>query len=105
MAIEEGCGSAARSRSSKIPTVRQRPPVIEFAHRTCCMMVSGNLNSRVEALMDGRNLKPTTRRPMPGGGATRLAGALPAFGIIAAVLGVVNTMQARWGNALGAGRA
>jgi chemotaxis protein MotA len=57
------------------------------------MMVSGNLNAHeIVALMD--NEIDTHHHEGHGAVAAvqRLAGALPAFGIVAAVLGVVNTM-------------
>jgi chemotaxis protein MotA len=59
------------------------------------MMVSGNLNAHEIEVVHGQlKLKPTTTKLH--GCSSRvspaLAGALPAFGIVAAVLGVVNTM-------------
>ncbi|MPN28566.1 Motility protein A [bioreactor metagenome] len=57
------------------------------------MMVSGNLNSHeIEALMDSEIEAHHAEAHAPVMALNRLAGALPAFGIIAAVLGVVNTM-------------
>ena len=57
------------------------------------MMVSGNLNAHeIEALMDSEIETHHQEAHAPVAALTRLAGALPAFGIVAAVLGVVNTM-------------
>jgi len=77
----------------KYPTVGHDHHVIEFVTDYLRMMVSGNLNAHeIESLMD--NEIDTRHHEGQGAGAAvaRLAGALPAFGIVAAVLGVVNTM-------------
>jgi chemotaxis protein MotA len=57
------------------------------------MMVSGNLNAHeIEALMDSEIDTHHAEAHAPVAALGRLAGGLPAFGIVAAVLGVVNTM-------------
>ena len=57
------------------------------------MMVSGNLNAHeIESLMDSEIETHHHEAHAPVAALQRLAGALPAFGIVAAVLGVVNTM-------------
>ena len=57
------------------------------------MMVSGNLNAHeIESLMDSEIETHHHEQHAPVAAIARLAGALPAFGIVAAVLGVVNTM-------------
>jgi chemotaxis protein MotA len=57
------------------------------------MMVSGNLNAHeIESLMDAELDTHHAEAHAPVAALGRLAGALPAFGIVAAVLGVVNTM-------------
>ena len=67
--------------------------VIEFVTDYLRMMVSGNLNSHeIESLMDSEIETHHQEAHAPVAALARLAGALPAFGIIAAVLGVVNTM-------------
>ena len=67
--------------------------VVEFLTDYLRMMVSGNLNSHeIEALMDSEIEAHHAEAHAPVMALNRLAGALPAFGIIAAVLGVVNTM-------------
>src|ERR1019366_8481539 len=56
-------------------------------------MVSGNLNSHeIESLMDSEIETHHDEAHGPVNALARLAGALPACGIVAAVLGVVNTM-------------
>ena len=78
----------------KYPTVGNDHHVTEFITDYLRMMVSGNLNAHEIESPDGqrdRDAPPRgARRRWPR--SQRLAGALPAFGIVAAVLGVVNTM-------------
>ena len=77
----------------KFPVVGNDHHVTEFITDYLRMMVSGNLNAHeIESLMDSE--LETHHHEAHGAAAAiaRLAGALPAFGIVAAVLGVVNTM-------------
>ncbi len=77
----------------KYPTVGSDHHVIEFVTDYLRMMVSGNLNAHeIEALMDNEIDTHHHEGHAPVAAVARLAGALPAFGIVAAVLGVVNTM-------------
>jgi chemotaxis protein MotA len=67
--------------------------VTEFVTDYLRMMVSGNLNAHeIETLMDNEIDTHHQEGHTPCAAIARLAGALPAFGIVAAVLGVVNTM-------------
>jgi len=67
--------------------------VVEFVTDYLRMMVSGNLNSHeIESLMDSEIETHHHEAHAPVAALQRLAGGLPAFGIVAAVLGVVNTM-------------
>ena len=68
--------------------------VVEFITDYLRMMVSGNLNAHeIESLMDSEIETHHNEAHGPvSARSARLAGALPAFGIVAAVLGVVNTM-------------
>ena len=67
--------------------------VVEFVTDYLRMMVSGNLNAHeIESLMDSEIDTHHQEAHAPIAAIARLAGALPAFGIVAAVLGVVNTM-------------
>jgi len=67
--------------------------VVEFITDYLRMMVSGNLNAHeIESLMDNEIETHHAEAHAPAAAIQRLAGALPAFGIVAAVLGVVNTM-------------
>ena len=78
---------------AKYPTVGADHHVVEFITDYLRMMVSGNLNSHeIESLMDSEIETHHAEAHGPVNALARLAGALPAFGIVAAVLGVVNTM-------------
>lgn len=67
--------------------------VVEFITDYLRMMVSGNLNAHeIESLMDSEIETHHHEAHSAVGALQRLAGGLPAFGIVAAVLGVVNTM-------------
>ena len=94
MAIESDVESPQDSEIfKKYPTVGSDHHVIEFVTDYLRMMVSGNLNSHeIESLMDSEIETHHQEAHAPVAALARLAGALPAFGIIAAVLGVVNTM-------------
>ena len=78
---------------TKYPELLADHHVVEFLTDYLRMMVSGNLNAHeIESLMDSEIEAHHAEAHAPVNALTRLAGALPAFGIIAAVLGVVNTM-------------
>jgi len=67
--------------------------VVEFITDYLRMMVSGNLNAHeIESLMDSEIETHHQEEHAAVAAIARLAGGLPAFGIVAAVLGVVNTM-------------
>lgn len=77
----------------KYATVGSDHHVVEFMTDYLRMMVSGNLNAHeIESLMDSEIDTHHAESHAPIAAIARLAGALPAFGIVAAVLGVVNTM-------------
>ena len=77
----------------KFPTLGNDHHVVEFITDYLRMMVSGNLNAHeIESLMDTELETHHHEAHAPAAAIARLAGALPAFGIVAAVLGVVNTM-------------
>ncbi len=77
----------------KYPTVGSDHHVVEFITDYLRMMVSGNLNAHeIETLMDSEIDTHHHEAHAPVAAVQRLAGGLPAFGIVAAVLGVVNTM-------------
>jgi chemotaxis protein MotA len=77
----------------KYGTVGSDHHVSEFITDYLRMMVSGNLNAHeIESLMDSEIETHHHEAHAAAAAIQRLAGALPAFGIVAAVLGVVNTM-------------
>ena len=77
----------------KYATIGADHHVVEFITDYLRMMVSGNLNAHeIESLMDNEIETHHHEAHAPAAAIQRLAGALPAFGIVAAVLGVVNTM-------------
>ncbi|MCW5633117.1 MAG: flagellar motor stator protein MotA [Rubrivivax sp.] len=77
----------------KYSTVGSDHHVTEFVTDYLRMMVSGNLNAHeIESLMDSEIDTHHHEEHAAVQAFQRLAGALPAFGIVAAVLGVVNTM-------------
>ncbi len=96
MAIEKDVEAPQESEIfSKFPVVGKDHHVIEFTTDYLRMMVSGNLNAHeIESLMDAEIDTHHEEAHAPVAALNRLAGGLPAFGIVAAVLGVVNTMGA-----------
>ena len=77
----------------KYPKVGNDHHVTEFVTDYLRMMVSGNLNAHeIESLMDSEIETHHQEEHAAVAAIGRLAGGLPAFGIVAAVLGVVNTM-------------
>ena len=77
----------------KYPVVGNDHHAVEFITDYLRMMVSGNLNAHeIESLMDTELETHHHEAHQAAAAVARLAGALPAFGIVAAVLGVVNTM-------------
>jgi chemotaxis protein MotA len=77
----------------KYPTVGNDHHVTEFITDYLRMMVSGNLNAHeIESLMDSEIETHHQEEHAAVNAIKSLAGGLPAFGIVAAVLGVVNTM-------------
>jgi chemotaxis protein MotA len=94
MAIEKDVETPHESAIfQKYPAVGNDHHVVEFITDYLRMMVSGNLNSHeIESLMDSEIDTHHQEAHAPVAALQRVAGGLPAFGIVAAVLGVVNTM-------------
>ena len=94
MAIEKDVETPGESEIfKKYRTVGSDHHVVEFMTDYLRMMVSGNLNAHeIESLMDSEIDTHHQEAHAPIAAIARLAGGLPAFGIVAAVLGVVNTM-------------
>ena len=78
---------------SKYPTVKEDVHLLEFINDYLRMMLSGNLNVlEVQELMDAELETHHAEAMIPANAIQRIADALPAFGIVAAVMGVVHTM-------------
>jgi chemotaxis protein MotA len=94
MAIEKDVEEPANSPLfQKYPALAADHHVVEFITDYLRMMVSGNLNAHeIESLMDSEIETHHHEEHAAVSAIQRLAGGLPAFGIVAAVLGVVNTM-------------
>jgi chemotaxis protein MotA len=94
MAIEMDVEEPGNSEIfQKYPELLADQHLVEFITDYLRMMVSGNLNSHeIESLMDNEIEAHHQEDNRVVVALQRLAGALPAFGIVAAVLGVVNTM-------------
>ncbi|MDP2434078.1 MAG: flagellar motor stator protein MotA [Pseudomonadota bacterium] len=79
---------------SKYPTILADHHLVEFITDYLRMMVGGNLNAmEIETLMDNEIETHHHEAMHPSHAVSKLADATPAFGIIAAVMGVVHTME------------
>ncbi|MCD6674778.1 MAG: flagellar motor stator protein MotA [Burkholderiaceae bacterium] len=77
----------------RYPTIAAEHEVVEFVTDYLRMMVSGNLNSfELENLMDNEIETHHHEAMVPSHAIQKVADGLPAFGIVAAVMGVVHTM-------------
>jgi chemotaxis protein MotA len=78
---------------SKYPNLVHDHHVMEFVTDYLRMMVGGNLNTvEIESLMDVELEGHHHEAAEPGHVVANVAGAVPAFGIVVAVMGVVNVM-------------
>ncbi|MBD3893123.1 flagellar motor stator protein MotA [Hydrogenophaga sp.] len=95
MAIEQDVENPDQSALfKKYPTIAADHHVVEFITDYLRMMVSGNLNAHeIESLMDSEIETHHHEKHAPVAAIARLAAGLPAFGIVAAVLGVIKTMS------------
>lgn len=79
---------------SKYPTILADHHVVEFITDYLRLMVGGNLNAfEIENLMDVEIETHHHEGEIPVNAVKGLADGLPAFGIVAAVMGVVHTME------------
>ncbi|MBA4253494.1 MAG: flagellar motor stator protein MotA [Comamonadaceae bacterium] len=77
----------------KYPAIATDHHTVEFITDYLRMMVSGNLNAHeIESIMDSEIEAHHNEGHVVVAAYARLAGALPAFGIVAAVMGVIQTM-------------
>ncbi|MBF1163638.1 MAG: flagellar motor stator protein MotA [Dechloromonas agitata] len=78
---------------SKYPNLVQDHHIMEFTTDYLRMMVGGNLNTvEIESLMDVELEAHHHEAIEPSHVVASVAGAVPAFGIVVAVMGVVNVM-------------
>ena len=79
---------------AKYPTILGDHHVVEFLTDYLRIMVSGNLNAmEIESLMDVEIETHHHEGLVPAHTIVELGQAMPAFGIVAAVMGVVHTME------------
>lgn len=79
---------------AKYPKVVADHHVVEFMTDYLRIMVSGNLNAmEIENLMDVEIDTHHHEEMLPSHTIAKIADAMPAFGIVAAVMGVVHTME------------
>jgi len=78
----------------KYPKVMADHHVVEFLTDYLRLMVGGNLNAfEIENLMDNEIQTHHAEGEVPVNALAKAADAMPAFGIVAAVMGVVHTME------------
>lgn len=94
MAIESDVDAPQDSAIfQRYPAITADHEVVEFITDYLRMMVSGNLNSfELENLMDNEIETHHHEAMVPSHAIQKVADGLPAFGIVAAVMGVVHTM-------------
>jgi chemotaxis protein MotA len=79
---------------SKYPTIQHDHHLVEFICDYLRLMVSGNMDAfQVENLMDNELETHHMEGHVPAHCIAKLGDGLPAFGIVAAVMGVVHTME------------
>ncbi|HWU67062.1 MAG TPA: flagellar motor stator protein MotA [Methylophilus sp.] len=79
---------------SKYPSIQHDHHLIEFICDYLRLMVSGNMDAfQVENLMDNELETHHMEGHVPAHCIAKLGDGLPAFGIVAAVMGVVHTME------------
>jgi chemotaxis protein MotA len=79
---------------AQYPTILHDHHLMEFITDYLRLMVSGNMNAlEIESLMDQEIDTHHEEAEMPAQRVQKVADGLPAFGIVAAVMGVVHTME------------
>lgn len=95
MSVEQDIDNADSSPLfAKFPAIVADHHLIEFITDYLRLMISGNLNPiEIENLMDNEIDTHHQEGEIPIHAIAKLGDAFPAFGIVAAVMGVVHTMQ------------
>lgn len=79
---------------SKYPAVLEDHHIVEFMSDYLRLMVSGNMDAfQIENLMDNEIETHHHEGMVPAGALAKLGDGMPAFGIVACVMGVVHTME------------
>ncbi|MYN08691.1 flagellar motor stator protein MotA [Pseudoduganella aquatica] len=79
---------------SKYPSVLEDHHIVEFMTDYLRLMVSGNMDAfQIENLMDNEIDTHHHEGMVPAGALAKLGDGMPAFGIVACVMGVVHTME------------
>jgi chemotaxis protein MotA len=80
---------------SEYPSITKDPKLMEFITDYLRIMISGNMSSfEIETLMDEDIETYRHERDVPAHALQSVADGLPAFGIVAAVLGVIKALAA-----------
>ncbi|HQT30909.1 MAG TPA: flagellar motor stator protein MotA [Thiobacillus sp.] len=95
MSVESDVDSPENSPLfSKYPTIMADHHIVEFLTDYLRLMVSGSMNAfEIENLMDNEIETHHHEGALPVHVVAKLGDGLPAFGIVAAVMGVVHTME------------
>ena len=95
MSIEGDIDSPSESPLfSKYPAVLADHHIVEFMTDYLRLMVSGNMDAfQIENLMDNEIETHHHEGMVPAGAIAKLGDGMPAFGIVACVMGVVHTME------------
>jgi len=95
MALESDVEEPEKSAIfGKYPNITADHHLVDFITDYMRMMVGGNLNAmEIENLMDSEMETHHHEELHPSHAVSKLADATPAFGIVAAVMGVVHTME------------
>jgi len=96
MAIESHIEDPANSPIfADYPSIMRDPKLMEFITDYLRIMISGNMSPfEIETLMDEEIETYRHERDVPSHALRNVADALPAFGIVAAVLGVIKALAA-----------
>jgi chemotaxis protein MotA len=94
LALEADIEDPAKSPVfSQYPKILADHHIVEFLTDYLRLMVSGNMNAfEIESLMDEEIETHHVEGEAPAHALTKVGDAMPAFGIVAAVMGVVHTM-------------
>jgi chemotaxis protein MotA len=95
MSVESDVDSPENSPLfSKYPSIMADHHIVEFLTDYLRLMVSGSMNAfEIENLMDNEIETHHHEGEVPAHVVAKLGDGLPAFGIVAAVMGVVHTME------------